>query len=718
MKNNSKLVSFTITFFVLAALVLFWHAPGAYAEEAEIYVDDEVVVSDNAPSYNFGRVFIVEDDESSDAFKETPVHITFTLVDGVEFPDDADFSGMLDKSSTVKLDRVISSSKISVTFSVYGSSNVKDKAVFDFGELEIQSSFEGDVEVEIESLDSLIPSDTVLLGEVLPEEIDVSEVSTSTLVVGDVDVATGIVRITETVAGSLNGGVINVTLPEGIKFSSKKPFSGGGTLANLVGQDRIDPKDGSTNWELNGNRDKLKLYLANKVTNKRGFLDLTFNVNVDFEAEPGDVFIDLEGDETNNIPLNTLYVAKLKDVGVTVNVAGIKTITAGTWDEELGEINIVSSSPGSLIGNRYIVAELDNARFVGEPSRVRGLTLTENTGNKLVWKLEDTPRGEYALNNIRICTAADTIGEVTINFTGTAGLDEIVTVANVMPPVVVNVEGFTGLKAGVQSQPFTPVLVRESGAGAIMADSADMELSLRCPDGVKFAARPMAAVVEGDIVLDNNGYVYLRDRGNDGTFEEAYLKIEKAGTVPSAIRFANIMLDVYSDCPDGPIELSVGGSSLVEEETAEVFGDDVAARAVVGQIFTTVPLNKSNGIFWVGKSYYNQNESLAMAGVAPYIKDGRVYLPLRNVAYLYGLTERDITWDQATQTVNLTGGGYSVVMNIGKNEYKLNGADMRMEVPPEIYNGHTMVPARYLVEALGGKITWNDQLKAIYIQFK
>jgi Copper amine oxidase N-terminal domain. len=252
-----------------------------------------------------------------------------------------------------------------------------------------------------------------------------------------------------------------------------------------------------------------------------------------------------------------------------------------------------------------------------------------------------------------------------------------------------------------------------------MADSAGLELSLRCPDGVKFAARPMAAVVEGDIVLNSNGYVYLRDRGNDGTYEEAYIKIEKAGTVLSAIRFANIILDVYSDCPDGPIELSVGGSSLVEEECVEVFGDNVAARAVIGQIYTAAPvISKSNGIFWVGKSYYNQNESMAMAGVAPYIKDGRVYLPLRNIAYLYGLTDRGITWDQATQAVTLNGGGNLVVMNIGRNEYKLNGADMRMEVPPEIYNGHTMVPARYLVEALGGKITWNDQLKAIYLQFK
>lgn len=60
--------------------------------------------------------------------------------------------------------------------------------------------------------------------------------------------------------------------------------------------------------------------------------------------------------------------------------------------------------------------------------------------------------------------------------------------------------------------------------------------------------------------------------------------------------------------------------------------------------------------------------------------------------------------------------GNEIITN--KVQVLLDGAVMLFDVPPVIYNERTMVPLRFIVETLGGKVTWNEDLKRARINYK
>ncbi|MBP1934204.1 copper amine oxidase N-terminal domain-containing protein [Ammoniphilus resinae] len=51
------------------------------------------------------------------------------------------------------------------------------------------------------------------------------------------------------------------------------------------------------------------------------------------------------------------------------------------------------------------------------------------------------------------------------------------------------------------------------------------------------------------------------------------------------------------------------------------------------------------------------------------------------------------------------------------SEMKLivNGYEVKSDVPPQVINGRTVIPARPLAEALGAKVEWDEQNRAVVI---
>ena len=62
-------------------------------------------------------------------------------------------------------------------------------------------------------------------------------------------------------------------------------------------------------------------------------------------------------------------------------------------------------------------------------------------------------------------------------------------------------------------------------------------------------------------------------------------------------------------------------------------------------------------------------------------------------------------WNEKDRTVTTEMDGKKVVMTIDKKEYKVNDKDMTMDVAPYIANDRTLVPVRFVAEALGFKVT-------------
>jgi hypothetical protein len=103
---------------------------------------------------------------------------------------------------------------------------------------------------------------------------------------------------------------------------------------------------------------------------------------------------------------------------------------------------------------------------------------------------------------------------------------------------------------------------------------------------------------------------------------------------------------------------------------------------------------------------------------APIIKNGRTLVPIRAIAEaLKGVVQ----WDNKEQKVTvLLPSGKKVELWIGKNTAKVNAVETPIDaenpkVVPEIINGRTMIPVRFLAEALGCNVQWDAANKVITI---
>ncbi len=75
----------------------------------------------------------------------------------------------------------------------------------------------------------------------------------------------------------------------------------------------------------------------------------------------------------------------------------------------------------------------------------------------------------------------------------------------------------------------------------------------------------------------------------------------------------------------------------------------------------------------------------------------------------------EVVWDQTAQTVTLTKGDTVVVFTIGSTTYTVNGESAVADVAPEITSDRTMLPARYAAEALGAVVGWDQATQTVII---
>jgi hypothetical protein len=92
-------------------------------------------------------------------------------------------------------------------------------------------------------------------------------------------------------------------------------------------------------------------------------------------------------------------------------------------------------------------------------------------------------------------------------------------------------------------------------------------------------------------------------------------------------------------------------------------------------------------------------------------KDGSTLVPLRGIFEKLGAK---VDWDNDTRTVTATKGDIAIKLKVGANFAYVNGRSVTLAAKAEIINGSTMVPLRFVSEALGAEVKWdNDTTTAI-----
>lgn len=169
---------------------------------------------------------------------------------------------------------------------------------------------------------------------------------------------------------------------------------------------------------------------------------------------------------------------------------------------------------------------------------------------------------------------------------------------------------------------------------------------------------------------------------------------------------------------------SSGGSSSTPSKPSTPEQKEENPEAWADKYLTTIfTINSTN--YSVGATQATEKENtdteviepkLKQMDVSPYIKNDRTYLPVRYLAYSLGVAEDGVTWDGTTRKVGITKDNTDISLIIGSQYMYVNKKPVKMDVSPEITNDRTFLPARWVAEALGAEVEWDDTTKQAIIK--
>lgn len=97
---------------------------------------------------------------------------------------------------------------------------------------------------------------------------------------------------------------------------------------------------------------------------------------------------------------------------------------------------------------------------------------------------------------------------------------------------------------------------------------------------------------------------------------------------------------------------------------------------------------------------------------APQTVNGKIVFPAKEMAEKLGAS---FTWNEKAKTVKVVKGKSSIVFTIGGKAAIVNGKATTLDVPASVINGIVMISAKFTVEKLGAKYSWDNASKTMLI---
>ena len=125
-------------------------------------------------------------------------------------------------------------------------------------------------------------------------------------------------------------------------------------------------------------------------------------------------------------------------------------------------------------------------------------------------------------------------------------------------------------------------------------------------------------------------------------------------------------------------------------------------------------------VLHIGKSTFTINGARRTLDSPLVIKNGRTLVPIRAIIEALGGT---VGWDATTKKATVTLGKKIIALWIGKSAATVNGVSTLIDstnakVVPEIINGRTMLPLRFVAENLGATVGWDQNTQTITITYR
>jgi len=557
---------------------------------------------------------------------------------------------------------------------------------------------EGDVKVEVVPQMGRITAGTYVFAVSGKGATVTTLVGSAAKFFRDTDDKLATIRVEETRAGALGSDSQNIKMKLPPKYSwadlNKSDtdvddfvtFSSAlGTVTNKV-------------LKTDGRELELTFKLASGRDAKGSVFFDNLKIIADRNAPFGDVVVDVDG---NNVTSEEVVVAKHLDYDVEISVKEVKELIAGRAEEKTAEIKIKENFSGSLIRNRDIDIVLP--KWVKISNTDEGVA----DGNELYINVT---KGEYKFK-LDLSIEADKAGDIVAEISGAGIEKQEVVIAKAVAPITAEVAA-ADLKIGVQNQAAPDIVITETKKGAI--EKGDLTITL--PKGIKFASTPEAEV-------DDEGNLEIKKAKLSTDDEKLIIEVKSTSTKPSTIKISDIKLTLDRTVPEGEFKAAIGGNAVVKNEGDKdpKFKTDYVVKFVFANVITPAPgETRATSIFTIGGTTYTvmeQNTTVEKTmDVAPYIKDGRTFLPLRYVANALGVNDDNIIWDPVTKAVTIFKGDRIAQVTIGSKTMLVNGVTVNMDVAPEITDERTMLPIRWMGQALGATIDWDAEARSVTVK--
>ena len=186
--------------------------------------------------------------------------------------------------------------------------------------------------------------------------------------------------------------------------------------------------------------------------------------------------------------------------------------------------------------------------------------------------------------------------------------------------------------------------------------------------------------------------------------------------VPSVYSADNLSDDLIEDMEDDEEDEENKEDTVVDDsddEIAEPTDDSHIQDSEYDEIFAEDKEDNSQKLSVPdGITVILDGEIVVFDVAQPALVNNRTMVPMRKIFEALGAT---VTWDNTTQTAKAQKGDMTVEITIGNNIMYSNGNAIEIDSPALLMRSRTYVPVRFVSNALGVKVEWDNVKKIVYL---
>lgn len=192
---------------------------------------------------------------------------------------------------------------------------------------------------------------------------------------------------------------------------------------------------------------------------------------------------------------------------------------------------------------------------------------------------------------------------------------------------------------------------------------------------------------------------------------QALTRVQDMLGVSQEERGLDVMADVIKVALKETTQL--GDTSYVENSGVQVVSKAETLLGTTQYVESSRVIQRQAALASNSKITVTINGTKQSYAQPPVMKSGTTLVPLRGIFESLGAK---VDYNAKTQAITATKGSTKVKLTIGSKKATVNGKSITLAVPAQTINGSTMVPLRFVSEALGANVNWNPSTNTVTIQ--